>query len=212
MNIQNNDDSLKTLQEIRGIMERSTRFISLSGWSGVWAGGVALLGAYIANNWLPYAWIINRNDDCIFCDAQKIQLLLLAVSIFLIALAGGLFFTWRKVKKENDQLWNTVSKKLLIQLAIPLFVGAVFCLGFIYYGDTKYLFPACLVFYGLALINGSKYTLSDIKYLGLFELILGCINIFVPGYGLYFWAIGFGILHIVYGIIMWNKYDKRAAN
>lgn len=212
MNKQNPDDSLKALQEIRSIMERSARFLSLSGWSGVWAGCVALAGAFIANNRLPYAWIINRNPGCILCDADTVQLLALAISVLLLALAGGVFFTWRKVKKQGERLWNAASKKLLAQLALPLVAGGVFCFGFIYYGDTRYLFPACLVFYGLALINGSKYTLSDIKYLGLFEVALGCINIFAPGYGLYFWAAGFGVLHIVYGIIMWNKYDKRTMD
>ena len=59
---------------------------------------------------------------------------------------------------------------------------------------------------GLALINGSKYTLSDIRYLGLCQVVLGCICIFVPAWGLTFWAIGFGGLHILYGIVMWNKY------
>jgi hypothetical protein len=94
-------------------------------------------------------------------------------------------------------------------MALPLLAGGIFCLGFMQYGHALYLAPACLVFYGLALYNGSKYTLSEIRYLGLLEVLLGVVCLFMPGYGLYFWAAGFGVLHILYGIVMWNKYDKK---
>ena len=104
---------------------------------------------------------------------------------------------------------NQASRKMLINLFIPLAAGAVIVLAFILRGDWIYISPACLIFYGLALINGSKYTVSDIKYLGLTEVVLGSIGLFIePGYGLYLWALGFGVLHIVYGIIMWRKYDQ----
>jgi hypothetical protein len=206
------EDSLQTLQEIRSIMERSARFISLSGWSGVWAGSTALVGAFIVYKWLPYAWIISKNPGCILCDPATVKLIILALSVFLIALAGGFFFTWRKVKSQGLSLWSHSSKQLLFHISLPMIAGGIFCLGFIYHGHTLYLSPACLVFYGLALINGSKYTLSDIKYLGMFEVALGCLNLFIPGSSLLLWAIGFGVLHILYGIIMWNKYDKTVSN
>lgn len=92
-----------------------------------------------------------------------------------------------------------------------MIAGAIFALKFLYEGQESFIAPTLLTFYGLALINGSKYTLSDIKYLGLCEVVLGCISLFMPGYGLTFWALGFGVLHIVYGAIMWNKYDKHIS-
>ena len=219
-------DSLQTLHEIRSIMERSARFISLSGWSGVWAGCTALAGAFIAGSWLNdlgamYGHLdvqshmrgrsTNFYDPYNYIDGYTVEFLLLAAAIFIVALAGGFFFTWRKVKAQGHRLWNHASKQLLFQVALPLAAGGIFCLSFLLNGNVKYIGPACLVFYGLALINGSKYTLSDIRYLGILEVILGCICLFFPGYSLYFWALGFGILHILYGIIMWNKYDKQTA-
>ena len=92
-----------------------------------------------------------------------------------------------------------------------MLAGAIFAFKFLFDEQVSYVAPTCLAFYGLALINGSKYTLSDIKYLGLLEVALGCICLFIPGYGLLFWAIGFGALHVLYGIIMWNKYDKHIS-
>jgi len=213
--------SLETLQEIRSIMERSAKFLSLSGWSGIWAGVTALAGAYIAYQWLTpdllsYNYMIHPIPDgkqpyC-FCCAGLYKSLILAFAIFAIAISGGFYFTWRKVRKQGINIWNNASKQMIKALVIPLFAGAVFCLAFMWHGHAIYIAPACLIFYGLALVNGSKYTHSEIRYLGLLEVSLGSINLFVPAYGFYFWAFGFGVLHVLYGIIMWNKYDKRAVS
>ena len=217
MDSKKRDNSLDTLQEIRSMMERSARFLSLSGWSGIWAGVVALVGAGIAHNFI--AKIRNNADSITIDDATQqqsrftynidtIDFLLFAGIIFLIAFIGGFYFTYRKNKKDGVKIWNTASKKMVVNLAIPLLAGFAMVLAFTMHGDWLYIAPSCLIFYGLALINGSKYTISDIKYLGVIEVVLGCICLVIhPGYGLYLWAFGFGVLHIVYGIIMWRKYD-----
>jgi len=199
--------SIEQLQDIRSIMDRSARFLTLSGWSGVWAGVTALVGAWIANRWLSENICLNYTSG----NEMTGKFLFLAIAIFVIALIGAFFFTYRKTRQYGQPMWNNASKQLLLHGAIPLLAGAVFVLAFLYNGSAMYIAPACLVFYGLALVNASKYTLSDIKYLGILEILLGCICLFMPCFGLYFWAIGFGILHILYGVMMWNKYDKRIA-
>jgi len=217
MNTEQQDHSLETLKEIRSIMERSARFLSLSGWSGIWAGLVALGGAAVAYNFIndvqyEYSVRMVRRADSIFAYTQSFEFakyLLLAMVTFLVAFAGGFYFTYRKNKQAGVKMWNSASRKMVINLAIPLLTGAVVTVAFAMRGDWIYVSPGCLIFYGLALINGSKYTVSDIKYLGLIEVMLGCAGLFInPGYGLYLWAFGFGVLHIVYGIIMWRKYDQ----
>lgn len=212
MRQENSVSSLETLHEIRNIMERSVRFLSLSGWSGIWAGFTAIAGAYAAYKWLMpeiRQSITQESETFCFCGAHFYKPIILAAIIFIIALAGACYFTVRKVQKQGGTLWNAASRAMARAMALPLAAGAVFCFGFMKYGHAVYLAPACLIFYGLALYNGSKYTLSEIRYLGLLEVILGCMCLFLPGYGLYFWAAGFGLLHILYGIIMWNKYDKK---
>jgi hypothetical protein len=214
MNPEQKDTSLETLQEIRSIMDRSARFLSLSGWSGIWAGVVALVGAGVAYKWLgEFSFFDGTRDITLtttyFTEGYFIKYLILAVSIFVVAFTGGFYFTYKKNEKAGLKIWNSASRKMVINLAIPLIAGAVITLVFAWHGDWIYIAPCCLIFYGLALINGSKYTVSDIKYLGLTEVILGCIGLFInPGYGLYLWAFGFGVLHIFYGIIMWRKYDQ----
>lgn len=209
----NKDATLEALQEIRSIMDRSSRFISLSGWSGIWAGCMALGGAAIAYNWMQqpeYSHFGRRNDASVgYFDAMTMRFIYLAGCIFLAAFLGGLYFTWRKASMHGQKLWNNASRQMLLALFFPLFAGGIFSMIFIYYGCGFFVAPACLAFYGLALISASRHTLSDIRYLGMFDVALGCTNLFFPGFGLLFWAIGFGLLHILYGVIMWNKYETN---
>jgi hypothetical protein len=206
-------ESLETLQNIRRMMERSSRFISLSGLSGLSAGVFALAGAYIAHVWLGgYYYHYDARGSYSGQDFYLLilKLFTLAAVILACALLFAFYFTWRKTKANNVQMWDHTSKKLLINLLIPLMTGGLFVLGLLYQGEWFLVAPACLVFYGLALVNASKYTLTDIRYIGFFEIGLGLVNIFYPAYSLYFWAVGFGVLHIIYGLIMWWKYDKNA--
>jgi hypothetical protein len=68
--------------------------------------------------------------------------------------------------------------------------------------------PAMLIFYGLALINASPNLFDEIRYLGYSEILIGLLAAAFIGYGLYFWAFGFGVLHIAYGLVMYKKYDS----
>lgn len=219
MHREEHETPLQALQDIRSIMERSARFISLSGWSGVWAGSVALVGSYIAHTWLkalpaayynPYRTAPSTIPEGDY-NTMVERFIILALVIFVIALGGAYYFTWRKARQQGGAVWNSASRRMFAQIAIPMVAGGIFALCFLRDGHEAYIAPTCLAFYGLALINGSKYTLSDIKYLGLCEVALGCISLFMPGFGLTFWAIGFGALHILYGIIVWNKYDKNTG-
>ncbi|MDR0792264.1 MAG: hypothetical protein LBE82_03065, partial [Chitinophagaceae bacterium] len=124
------------------------------------------------------------------------------------AICSAALFTWLRTKKSNIPILGTAGKRLMINVAVPLAVGGLFILKLIELHVYGLISPACLLFYGLALVNASKYTLGEIRYLGYAQLVLGVINLWVVGYGLYFWTLGFGVLHIVYGIIMWLKYEK----
>jgi len=207
MNQESTNSSIETLQEIRSIMERSARFLTLSGWSGVWAGCVALAGAAIA-----YIWLLAAPDQVTDGYDQQpaehiLHFLILAVAVLTLALAGVYFFTLRKNQRLGIKIWNTASRKMLLNLVIPLAAGALLIVAFVQHGHWLYIAPACLIFYGFALINGSRYTVADVRYLGLLQILLGGLSLLFPAWGLYLWATGFGMLHILYGIIMWHKYD-----
>ena len=211
------NDHLETLSEIRSLMERSSKFISLSGLSGVAAGLLALAGAtlvYIYLDTYPF-----ENRRLYYITAQSLNkwgmhyltfFILTAGTVAISAIGAGIFFTTRKAKRSGQKIWDKLTIRLLISLAIPLVVGGIFCCAMIYHDLFGLVAPATLVFYGLALVNASKYTLSDIRYLGLLEILLGLIALFFLGYGLEVWTIGFGFLHILYGALMYFKYEKDA--
>ena len=206
----NKEEQLSALNDIRNMMDRSSRFISLSGLSGVFAGLVALLGAYLANNEVKayLAGDYGYGNDADF--TIEIKLLKLGISVLLVALVGGLLFTYRQSVRKKLPLWDKTAKNLILNLAIPLATGGIFIISLLlnHPNSIGLIAPSCLLFYGLALINASKYTYSDIRFLGICEVIIGLIALFNIGYGLYFWAIGFGVLHIIYGLIMYFKYER----
>jgi hypothetical protein len=202
---------LQEISDIKRIMERSSRFISLSGLSGIAAGLCALVGAYVADNILKdYYFKLDHgaaftNNDF---NLLEIKLVILAVGVLLASLILAFVFTWRRARQNHLPVWDLTARKLLWNLLLPLIAGGLFVLAMLQYGEWHFVAPACLVFYGLALVNGSKYTLSDVRYLGYSEIILGLISTQFIHSGLYFWGIGFGILHIIYGGIMWWKYER----
>ncbi len=200
--------SLDTLKDIRNMMERSSRFISLSGWSGVSAGICALIGAFLAHK--QFAFLKEGTIDLrLGLGELKTRLVLLAFCVFVAALVSATFFTWLRSRRERVSMWGAATKRLFWSITVPMLAGGVLAARLIYLDTVGLLAPVCLLFYGLALVNGSKYTLGEIRYLGYALIILGAINCWMPGYGLYFWALGFGVLHIVYGIWMWRKYEAN---
>ena len=209
MSVQN--QHLDALQDIRKMMQRSSRFISLSGLSGVAAGMWALIGAYFARNWITeyYNNYAERGYTNESFHQLKWNLFLLAGAVVGLALVSALYFTWRRAGKNKLPLWDHTSRQLIINTAIPMLAGGFFIIAMLQYSEWRFVAPACLVFYGIGLVNGSRYTVSDIRYLGFFEILLGLINTQFIGYGLYFWAAGFGVLHIIYGFAMWWKYERN---
>ena len=129
--------------------------------------------------------------------------------VLILALVVGVFFTVQKARRQGQTVWNTVSKRLVSSLFIPLAAGGIFCLGMLYHGQIWLVFPATLIFYGLALLNASRYTVRDLHYLGVSETILGLIAVFWTNHSLLTWALGFGVLHILYGTSMYMKYDRK---
>ncbi|PQA61089.1 hypothetical protein [Siphonobacter curvatus] len=201
------EDPLRDLSEIRQMMERSSRFLSLSGLSGIFAGSVALVGAAAAWKFLEGTPSLVTTP---FADRPYGFYQFFIVNfggVLLLSLIGGFYFTNRRARIKGWKIWDATSKRLFVNLAIPLATGGIFCY-FLLFRAPELIAASTLIFYGLALINASKYTHSDVRNLGLCELLLGiiCGWFAATGTSLLFWALGFGVLHILYGIILYRKY------
>ncbi len=202
----NENNPINDLKHIRNMMENSSRFISLSGLAGVFAGSFALIAALVAYNLLKYHNVSYYDVPKIENENLLVQLFIVGFVTLVLSLSAGILLTIRKSKKNKLPVFTKTTYKMLENLFIPLICGGIISLSFLYWNDVYYIAPATLVFYGLGLVNAAKYTFGDVKYLGLCEIALGLISFFFIGYGLWFWSIGFGVLHIVYGIIMHRKY------
>jgi hypothetical protein len=202
------------LASIRNIMERSSKFISLSGLSGILAGLYALAGAAVAYKILyPQMprYYPNSTTGEFYGQSRYYNLeviLLIASIVFIASICTGIILTINKAKKKNQPIWGSTSRTLLINMLFPLITGGLIILILLSRGIYNIVAPLSLIFYGLSLTNASNFTFKDVRYLGLSEIILGLICACLPNYGLLFWSIGFGVLHIVYGSIMYLKYDR----
>jgi len=194
---------LDDISEIKNIMNRSSRFLSLSGLSGILAGIYALIGAYIGYLILyPSQWKFDTYEEI------QMAILTVAAGVVFLAVITAIILTFRKAKKSGEKVWDVSSKRLLVNFLIPLVTGGIFVLLLIRLEYWIMIAPATLIFYGMACLNAGKYTLGDVRYLGITMTILGLLSAYFTGYGLYFWALGFGVCHIIYGTLMYFRHDR----
>jgi hypothetical protein len=211
--MKSDNKSIEDIKAIRKIMEESSRFLSLSGLSGIFAGITAIAGALIA-----YFFILDKGSihyDEYFRSFSVKETLVLrwqlvtdAVIVLVLSVLFSLYFSIKKAKRDGKNLWTPISKRLLLNLLIPLTTGGVFTIVLLHQNHLQLIIPSFLIFYGLALVNAGKFTFGEIFYLGILEILTGLFSAFIPGWGLIFWVFGFGILHIIYGIAMFRKYES----
>jgi hypothetical protein len=209
--MKNETDQLEALQDIRRMMKESSRFLSLSGLSGILAGVYALGGAYLAHQTIQDSGAVYSADSGQVSEDVILKVVTIGIVVLVLSFTTALTLSYSKARKNNHRLFDHTSKKLMWSMSIPLIAGGLFCFGLIHHGGDQVLFlsPAMLMFYGLALTSSSRFTIYDVKYLGYLQLALGAVAGFYPKYGLLLWAFGFGVLHIIYGGIMWYKYDRN---
>ncbi len=201
------------LAAIRGLMERSSKFISLSGLSGILAGIYSLIGTAMAYFTIKSSPINNPPGTINFDSLGNVctlfmTLTAIAIAVLIVSITTAIILSGRKAKRKGQSIWGKTSQELLFHMTIPLLTGGIIIALFLHLGVVEFIAPAMLIFYGLSLVSASNFTFNMVKYLGLLEIALGLISACLPGYGLLFWAIGFGVLHIIYGSMMYLKYDR----
>ena len=202
------ENYLAEIKEIRKMMEESSRFLSLSGLSGILIGIYALAGAFVAYRMIYL--LPPSGYRKVYADEIAGQLITVALVVLMLSFVTTLWLTYRRAKKAGKKIWNPGSRLMLLNLAIPLISGGALILIFVFRGVYEIVSPACLIFYGLALVNAAKFTRQEIFYNGLFQITLGIIAALFPGAGLLLWALGFGIIHMIYGAVMYFRYEHRS--
>lgn len=208
------NQNIEDLKHIRNMMERSSKFLSLSGFSGIAAGVIALVGAVFAYFFVFERGAVKYDEHMQAVGGGstvtiRLQLAALAAAVLLCALGAAWYFSSLKAKRAGIRLWTSTARRTLYHFLIPLVTGGIFCVALVMTHNIHLIGSATLIFYGLALINSGKFTVDEVHYLGLSEIVLGILAGFFLRYGLVFWALGFGVMHIVYGIRMYLKYDRQ---
>jgi len=203
--MENSEKYLSEIKEIRKMMEESSRFLSLSGLSGILVGIYAIVGSFVTYR------IINHEEfkSSLLNTSAANDVMLIAAVVLILSVLTIVLLTFRRVRKAGKRFLNPGSRLMLLNLAIPLVSGGVLILVLAANGIYGILASSCLIFYGLALINAAKFTRQEIFWLGIFEVTLGILAALIPSLGLLFWALGFGVLHIIYGILMYFRYEHN---
>jgi hypothetical protein len=196
-------ETSRDIAEIRSMMERSSKFLSLSGWAGIMAGIYALTGA-----WAAYSVFGFNPDEIFYASPALTKVILLAFGILILALVTAIYFSRKKAVSKGETIWNATSRRLLASMAVPLLAGGILIVVFISKGLTGFIAPLSLLFYGLALVNAGHFTIREVKLMGLVQIVLGLISLWFIEYGILLWAVGFGVIHIIYGIYMHFRYER----
>jgi len=207
-------EQLEAIRDIRNLMEKSSRFLSLSGLAGIVIGFAAIVGVAAAYAYMGLAideggyhtLILNKNAD----PNGDIFLFLLMdlLLVLLFSIATVTIMAIKKAEKQGLPKWDGTAKRLTVQLAVPMLAGTILSIILLNHQLIGFIAPVSLIFYGLALFNASKYTFDDIQYFGIAEILTGLLAAIYIDFGLLFWVFGFGGLHIVYGIRIYFKYEK----
>jgi hypothetical protein len=199
---------------MRNLMERTTRYLSLSGLAGVLVGLIAMAGIvslYLAMD-IPIGQPVSFNEFIRSggeaAEALTGRIVRMAAIVLLLSILAEGVLGYRKARKLGLPLWDATARRMFTALAIPVAGGGIYCLSLIQGGNPDGLASASLIFYGLGLLNAGKYAVPDVGRLGLAVFATGLVAAFFPAWGLVFWGIGFGILHIVYGISIHFKYER----
>jgi len=198
-----NKEAIDALKDIRGMMEKSVKCLSISRLSGIFMGIYAILGAITVKYLL-------KNPFGLIDIEQQLSIAGVAALTLILAIATAAFLSERKAKKTGDSIFSRAARRVHTNLFICLLPGGILSIAMGISGNTQYITTIMLCFYGLALISVSRYTFNDILYLGCWMLFLGMVNSFFTQYSLIFWTLGFGILHISYGVLMYFKYERKA--
>ncbi len=197
------------LAEIKSMMEQSTQFLSLSGVSGILVGIYAIAAAGLSWYWIyfPSSSWSDGTASLSFRDLLN-RMLMLGLGTLIAAVSSAYFLSKKRVAGNAQPFWSPASKRFLQSLFLPVALGGFFCFALLHESTFELIPSAMLLFYGIGLVQSAQFTLGEIRNLGFTQLGFGLIAAFFPDFGLFFWALGFGVFHLIYGTLMYYRHER----
>lgn len=205
------EQPLEDIRVIRKLMEESSRFLSLSGLSGIIAGIAGLAGAWVAHLVIrgntPYPdWYLKPLAGGEAGAGTVLELFSAMAVVLAVAFTAAVVLSSRKAKKSGLHAWTPVTKRMLMSLLLPLAAGGLFILFTVNTVPASVTAASSLIFYGVAMMSAGKFTFGEIHWLGVLEVVTGLACLLMPQYTILIWAVGFGVIHIAYGLFMHLRY------
>jgi hypothetical protein len=177
------------LRFIRATMENATAFTGISGKGYALAGLTAIAAAWIAaQQTLPLLWL-----------AVWLLEATLACSVTLLLSAD-------KARRQGKSLWSGSGRKLLFAFLPTMAVGAVVTLAFYLQGNTVLLPGLWLILYGAGVMTAGAHSIRPVPLMGFLFIMLGSAQLLVPATTNLTLALGFGGLHLAFGILIWRQH------
>lgn len=194
-------EAKQTLHDIREMMSKSSRFMSLSGFSGIVIGIIAIL----ASSFFCYFYQIDPVHSgrilASMTDKELIQIYAMALVLLISSMSIAFFMAKQRSKIMKSIFWSAASKHLFAHLIVPLAAGFAVC-SILFFRQNDLVLPLSLLIYGLALFSSSQFTVPSIRNFGLVEMMLSVVCLLFPDYSVVVWTLGFGLLHVIYGAFM----------
>ncbi len=182
--------AMENLRYIREAMERSTSFTAVPGGGGILIGLTALIAAGLAET-IPgeHRWMVVWGWE-------------LPLALFI----GGVSMK-RKARQANLKLMTGPGRKFVLSLAPPLIAGALISFALARVDSVEVLPGIWLLLYGAGVVTGGAFSVRVVPVMGFCFMSIGAVALFVsPDYGNLLMASGFGITHIVFGVIIARRY------
>lgn len=177
------------LRFIRDTMERAASFTAVPGWGGV-VIGVTALGA-----------------GAVAFDRPLHEQFLVWLAEALLALVIAWLAVRIKSKRLALSLQSRPARRALLSFMPPLLAGAILT-AVLYHLQIFGVTPGLwLLLYGAAVVTGGAFSVRIVPVMGLCFMSVGAVSLFAPSqWGNIFLMLGFGGLHIAFGIVIARRY------
>jgi hypothetical protein len=125
----------------------------------------------------------------------------------IFAIGLGLWAMKRKADSAQLPLLSAPGRRFVLSFAPPLLVGALLTLVLFQAGLSRAIPGTWLLLYGTGVVTGGAFSVRVVPLMGMCFMLVGAIALFCPfSWGTALLGVGFGGLHVAFGIIIARRY------
>jgi hypothetical protein len=174
----------QTLEVIRTLMERGTRYTNLSGHAGI-AAGLCALGGCALRAWLNTPFVATW------------------LGVLVAASAATAFFTARMASANGEPLWTRQARTVTLALLPSLLSALILTAVLARVGEEQLLPGVWMLLWGVGALAISFFTPRVMSALGITFMAAGAVALLTPpSSDVLTMGMTFGVIHLIYGIAL----------